>query len=949
MKKRRNYLRNFYLTLFTLLTTLLTTNLHAADNLKTISGTVRDAKTSEPIIGATVFIRETQDGTVTDVNGQFSVSIAEGNYTIDIEYLSYKSVTIDINTAQTSNPLEIGLESDNVQIKDIVVSTRRRSDTETAMVATVKNIPQVVSGISAVQIAKSPDRTASEVVRRIPGITIIDDRFIIVRGLSQRYNNAWINGLAVPSTETDSRAFSFDIIPSSQIDNLLVYKSPSPEIPGDFSGGFVQITTKSIPDENSMEISYNTGFNVKTQFEKFRYNPGSKTDFLGFDINKRPLRKDFPSHMGSVTNPDKITQLTQNGFNNDWRILSKVPLPDQRFSFVITRRMETKNGATIGNITAVNYTNTFKTLLDIQNSRYGIYSATSDRPIYLDNYKDNQYTNDVRLGAMHNWSFKINNRNRIEFKNILNILGRNRLTERTGIKDISSMYYLEETEMLYSSRLTYSGQLSGIHTFDTPTTKLDWNVGYSYANRSEPDRRIVTNLAGIGSEEDIPNVTLQNDKIKRYFQKLHDNIVSASVNYKKALGQGAIIPTLKVGAYAEYRDRDYNPREFIYRYDKLPYSEKEDYIKLPFQEMLDNKYLGADKVYIDEITNKTHAYSATVNQQAIYGALDIPWGKLNIYAGVRIENYDLKLMRDESISPTVVINNTKHHRTFDVLPSANITYKFNDKHQLRAAYGRSLNRPELREVSPAVYFDFDLFSEIGGNENLKTAYIHNVDLRYEFYPARGEVLSIGVFYKHFKNPIEWTYIDMGGTLRYSYENALSADNMGIELDIRKNLEFLGARNLSLVLNAALIKSNVQFNKDQLLVQPDRPMQGQSPYVINAGLFYQSDRLGMNMSLLYNRIGKRIIGIGKTNSVNNDISSMIPDSYEMPRNTLDFTFSKSLGKKVDLKFTLKDILSEDVVYKQFPKFEKDGKIQEREQITRRYNPGQSFLIGVSIKL
>ena len=917
---------------------------------KEIKGTVRDAETRMPIIGATVIVNGSSSGAISGADGTYVITGVSGDSCLlAVDYIGYRSIERTVVLADAVTTVDFDMQNEELQAGEVQVVTRRRSDTEAAMINTEKNIPQIASGISAVQISKSPDRNTSEVVRRIPGITIIDDRFIIVRGLSQRYNNAWLNGLAVPSTEADSRAFSFDMIPSSQVDNLLVYKSPSPEIPGDFAGGFVRITTKGVPDRNTLEFGYTTGFNTRTQFHRFLINPGSKTDFLGFDVNKRPLRSMVPGHMGTVTDPQQVTRLTKNGFNNDWRVRVRTPMPDQRLSFAIGRRLKTRNEKEIGNVTAVTYSNTFKTVRNMQNSRYGLYSVTSDQPVYLDNYIDNQYSNDVRVGAMHNWSFELKGSDRIEFKNLLNILGRNRLTERTGTKDISSMYYREQTEMLYSSRLSYSGQLAGFHTLKNRGGRLDWNAGYSYANRNEPDRRIVTNQAGIGSESDIPGAVLRNDNITRYYQTLHDHIGSAGLNYEKTLGRGNIQPELKAGAYAEYRSREYTPREFVYRYDNLSYEERERYLTLPYAQMMEGRYLGADKVYIDEITKKTNAYSATVHQEAVYAALDLPLGKWNIYAGARLENYTMKLTRDKSNSADQSLIATKTHTTTDLLPSANVTYKFSSKHQLRAAYGRSLNRPELREVSPAVYFDFDLFSEIGGNENLKTAYIDNADLRYEFYPSNGEVISLGLFYKHFRNPIEWTYIDMGGSLRYNYENAASADNMGIELDIRKSLDFMKLPDFSLVLNAAYIHSNVRFNKEEVLTQPDRPMQGQSPYVINAGLFYQNDRIGLTASLLYNRIGKRIIGIGKSNSIDNDVNSTIPDSYEMPRNTLDLTISKTIGKSVELRCTVKDLLSEDVVYKQFPKFEKDGKLYEREQVTRSFNPGSSVSLGISVKI
>ncbi|MDR2475066.1 MAG: carboxypeptidase-like regulatory domain-containing protein [Bacteroidales bacterium] len=922
------------------------TLIFAVDTDGGISGFVFDSKTQQPLLGVIVMVKNTGTGTTTDENGYFNVKAVDSKKCVlTFSLLSYK--TIDVDMRQMSEPQRIFLDSESTAMDEIVISRRRRNNTETSMISASKVSPLVTSGISAAQISKGSDRTASEAVSRIPGITVIDEKFIIVRGLSPRYNNVWINGLAVPSSETESRAFPVDIIPSSQIENLLVYKSPTPELPGDFSGGFVNITSKEAPDGNHFEFGYTTGVNVKTIAGDFKLNPGSNTDFLGFDTGKRPLQG-FPVHLSLVAEPSEITRLTQHGFNNDWRVKQLTPLPDQRLSFMITRQISTGSTLQIGNITAFTYSNTFKSNENVKNARYGIYSAADDKPIYLDDYTDNQFSNDVRMGVLHNWSLSLNPANRIEFKNLFNILGRNRLTERTGIKDMSSMYYIAQTEMLYSSRLTYSGQLSGRHTLNAKQT-IRWNAGYAYAGKSEPDRRIVTAMAGIGSMEDIASAVTGNESIKRYFQHLRDNILSASVNFSHSFGTAKTAPTLKAGVYGQYHNRSYKPREFIYRYDRLSYDERQTYLKLPFQEMLDSRYLGYDKVYIDEMTDETHAYSAKVFHTAGYAAIEIPVGWFTVYGGLRVENHNTQLTHDRVSAPEYSLITTQHTTDFDMLPSINLTCRFNDRHQLRFAYGRSVNRPELREISPAVYYDFDLFNEIVGKEDLKTVKIDNVDLRYEFYPTAGEILSFGVFYKHFRNPIEWTFVDMGGSLRYCNENAHKADNLGVEFDMRKRLDFAGIPDLSLVVNAALIKSNVKFRPGEVVSEPDRVMQGQSPYIINTGIFYQNAQYGLSISALYNRIGERITGIGKSYSVDGNINSVVPDSYEMHRNQLDFTVSKTIARIVEIRCSVKDVFSEDVVYKQFPKFQKDGVIHKREQITKRYNPGQSVSIGVSVKL
>ena len=940
-----NKLKTFSLSLISL-SLILSANAQTT----TITGMVHDAKTREPIVGASVLVKEFSTGAVTDLDGHFTISnIKATKCTLVFSCMSYKAMEIE-HHLNDSNKLTVLMESTDMGLEGTVIKAQRASNTEISIINAQKSLPQVTSGISAVQISKSPDRVASEAVKRISGVTVIDERFIIIRGLSQRYNNAWINGLAVPSTETDSRSFPLDLLPSSQIDNLLIFKSPSPEIPGDFSGGFVKITSKSVPDENSIEVSYTTGFNVKTQFNDFKYNSGNIADFLGFGTKKRSLSSDFPAYLNPNTaTSDEISSLTKNGFNNNWHIKTRIPLPDQRLSLMIARRIKKENNGTIGNITAITYSNTFKRIEQMKNARYGIYSSAADASIFLDDYIDNQYSNDVRLGLLHNWAFVFSSSNRIEFKNMLNILGKNRLTERSGIKDMSSAYYREQTEIQYASRLTYSGQLFGAHDFSTNKT-LTWDAGYSFANKQEPDRRIVTNQAGIGSTNDIPSVTTINDNISRYFQSLEDHSVSVAVNYKHAFHFGKNFkPLLKTGIYGEYRMRDFQNREFLYRYSNLPYEERQAYLKLPFEQMLEEQYLGFDKVYIDEVTQKTNNYSATVGHIAGYIAFEIPINKFSIYGGARLESHNTRLTRDCSKSPDFILITHKDINDLNVLPSINLMYKFSKKHQMRCAYGISVNRPELREISPAVYFDFDLFGEISGNENLKTAIINNVDLRYEFYPNPGEIICLGLFYKHFKNPIEWTFIDMGGSLRYLYENANKANSYGIEIEIRKKLDFIKLPSFTLVLNAALIESNVHFYPGEVVIEPDRPMQGQSPYIINAGLYYHSKKGEWDVSLLYNRIGKRIVGLGKSNSIDQNINNIIPDSYEMPRNVLDFTISKSIGKYIELRCSVKDIISENVIFKQFPKFKKGETLYEREQITRQYKPGQSVSLGITVKI
>lgn len=368
------------------------------------------------------------------------------------------------------------------------------------------------------------------------------------------------------------------------------------------------------------------------------------------------------------------------------------------------------------------------------------------------------------------------------------------------------------------------------------------------------------------------------------------------------------------------------------------------------KDLLINKNYGNGGLYLLEQVDWSNNYEASNKLGCGYVAvqLPLPGDKLDMYGGLRYESSHTELIshtRRQKYSPVSTIYNYN-----DLFPSLNMTWHINDKHQLRMAYGRTTNRPEFRELSTSVYYDFDLASNVQGNHALKASYIDNIDLGWECYPNAGEIVTISLFYKHFNNPIEWTYTVAGGTdLIYSYMNANSATNYGIELDIRKQMDFVNLPQLSVSINAALIKSSVDFLAGTH--EKDRPMQGQSPYLINAGIFFNSDktgtttawRKGWTAAVLYNTIGKRIIGVGRSiGSSETDVR--VPDSYEMPRHLIDMNISKTIGH-INLRVSARDLLGGKVQYKQFETANK-GKI---EQITRSFTPGRTISITATYKI
>lgn len=908
-----------------------------------IIGRVTDGKSKDALIGATVQVEGTNIIAATDIDGNFRLSgLKEGEkYRLTITYVAYKNKEIDgVQASDQPQMISVALTADEQTLGEVTVTGIARKNTEAAMVQIAKNSPVIVNNVSAQEIGKTQDSNAGEVIRRVPGVSLIDDKFVMVRGLSQRYNNVWINGGAAPSSEADSRAFSFDLIPSAQIDNMQIVKTPSPEYPADYTGGFVLVNTKDIPVGNMFQVSVGGNWNTASVFKDFQYAKGSSTDFLGFDGGLRDLDGGFRTSLRSIGNGG--TDLQGNGLNNDWLLKSMKPWGDLKLSANLGRRWKLGENQ-MGMIAALNYTNEYRTFSDMQNNQFGVYDERNDRSIYLSNSLDNQYNHNARLGAMLNLTLlTANGNNKFQFKNIFNQIGNDRYTSRQGVDEQNNQ--TRSAEYYYRSRTTYYGQFTGKHTLKSD--ELDWSLSYSYANRNVPDRRRY--LQNDALETGTIQLTTGND-ISREWTRLDEHILSAAVNDRHDFDFNGWKPTMKLGAYGEYRTREYKTREFIYNWEPENNSLPADFRKSDLPTLLSNSgNFGSDKLYLLEEPNRRDDYKGHNTLGAGYLAATLPFGSLSVFAGLRYEYSKMELItntRDDRPSPL-----SHFYKYNDLFPSLNATYKFSDKHQLRLSYGKTVNRPEFREVSPSVFYDFDLAADVKGNTELTSCYVQNLDLRYEFYPSRSEMVSVALFYKYFDAPIEWTYTLSGGNrMIYSYMNADHANNYGVELDIKKDLSFIGLPDFSWSFNGAIIKSRVNFNGS--VNMENRPMQGQSPYLVNTGIFYKNDKQQLDIALLYNRIGKRIIGVGRSEGTTSGNETLrVPDSYEMPRDVLDLSISKKFGTHWEIKANIRDLLAQKVYYKEFVTANlNSGGTKEVEQITRCFKPGRNIGLTVTYNL
>ena len=867
-----------------------------------IEGHIKDAKSGEKLAYVYITIEGTSIGAISDTAGYFQLSAPSGKHQLKISYMTYIVQIIEVDLEKKTHVnLEIALEPNNL-LQTVNIVAERNKNTEQVVIEQIKEAQTIATGVSSEQIAKSQDKDAAEVVKRIPGVTIIDGRFIIIRGLSLRYNDVWINSGIAPSSESDSRAFSFDFIPSGMIENILVYKNFSADMLGDFAGGFVKIQTLDMPVNNGFQIGYGIGFRTNSVFRSHATYAKSRADIIGAGNIMRAFPKDFPNNLNTKDLPTACNYASQ--LPNNWKIRNGVAIPDQSLSFSFNNHKKI-NKLSISNIVYFSY-GYYNDNTTLENNQYGIYNIKEGKSSYNKQYNDTVYQEVSKINLGYNLCFFTQNGDKIRFKNLFQNVGDNKTTFREG-RNYSNDYYEKSQEFFYRNRVTYSAQLEASHNMkNNSINQFDWALGYAFSLNNEPDRRIMDARKNMNANSPYYGMyrSMDND-VKRLFQTLTEHNISVNINYNHLFKLEKMTVRIKTGFYSEFKTRDFNARNFTYKKNienHLP----QDYFYYPYPQMFDIQYLNPDGFYLVENTGKADSYYSFRLTDALYALLRLEFFNIAFHAGLRMEQSLLNLdsYEPDGIKPVHINQNRFHY-----FPSFNLSYTIKTKHVLRTAYGITANRPEFREVAPYVYYDFESFSCYEGNPELKDATIHNLDLRYEFYPAKEEMISFGIFYKRFINPIENTYYHAGGQFQYTYMNAHSAVSYGLELDIRKSLDFMKLKHFSWVLNTSLLKSEVKFPDTS--IELNRSMQGQSSFIVNTGLYYNNKKTGLTFSILYNIIGKRIVAVGQ---INQNANENIPNTYQMPRHSLDVFIQQKVGK-FKLFISAKNILNQKNIYTQ----------------------------------
>lgn len=900
-----------------------------------IIGKIIDSKTGETLPGATVLIEGTTKGASADFDGNYSLTgLQAGKYTLIASYITYdnkKFIDVEVK-ANDVTEFNIGLDQSNSQnLTEVVVQAEMNKENTSTLFVMQKNNASVSDGISSESIKKTPDRSTSDVLKRISGASIQDNKFAIIRGMSDRYNSAYLNGSPLPSSESDRRAFSFDIFPSGILDNLVIIKTATPELPGDFAGGVILINTKNIPEKNSTSFSISGGYNSLTTFKNFKTYEGGKTDFLGLDDGTRQL----PDNLASTkefsafnSNQQRVEQARK--LNYDWSLQNKTALPNLNLFFTQSNvfKLFKKD---FGSIIAVTYNNTNNTTISDRRE----YLEQGETVRKIKDFKDTTYSKNTLSSLLWNLSYKLNDNNQIGLKNLYSINSDDKVLVRQGIydgDDVTAPGWEKSNVRFFTQNNIYSGQLNGDHLIPKGKIKLKWIGGFSDITRDIPNlRKMVYQKNSVSATDSIKYAAQIGDEAvtptssgAMFFAKTKERIYSIKYDISKTIDIKNTKHEIKIGGFNQHRSREFaarllgytkyknprtatNPKDTLFNNDLLLLDESQIF-SLENMGGVDGpgKYDGGFK--LSESTTFIDSYQASSVLNAGYLQLDSRFSdKLRLIYGLRAEYY----MQTINTFDIKYDKLTKDTSVIDLLPSINAVWSINERTNIRAAYYKTVNRPEFRELAPFNFYDFVTDYTTSGNDSLKRATINNYDLRFEYYPKKpGQIISVSAFYKDLTNAIE--QIAGNGQVRsINYANVSKATNMGLELEYRvllstifKNDSSKFLKGTTLFTNLSYIKSDVDVSK--LNGVAARPLQGQSPLIINGGIQYIDSKYHFGISVSYNYVGKRIIIVGNEDE---------PNIWENPRHVLDFQLSKTFKDNLELKLNVRDALAQNLIFYQ----------------------------------
>ncbi|MCB9357841.1 MAG: TonB-dependent receptor [Calditrichaeota bacterium] len=911
-----------------------------------IRGLIVDAENGDAMIGVSVMLEGTQQGAATDLDGNFQIrGVAPGSYTIIANYIGYAKLTVtDVTVAAgQAATLNLKMSPEALQADEVVIEARRIDNTEASLLQIQRKAATVSNGVSAEQIKRSPDSDAADAVKRVTGVTVVGDKYVFVRGMEERYNNTRLNGASLASPEPLKRVVPFDIIPAGLLNNIVVSKTFTPDLPGDFSGGSVQLTTKEFPDKLTLSVSQSVDVNENTTFKEFKTYHGGKTDWFGHDDGTREFPEAYDAI--SVDQEDALRQRALT-FSNVWEG-RPITAPASGSRSIALGNQVSLGGRPFGFLATVTQSNSYSTKAE-KYQEYN-YVTLPDGSVFAEpsqNYLTNIYTKSGAIGGILDLNYKPSPIHKFSIKSMYTLSGDDDVREYTGERTDGD--FVRGTRLTWTERSLLTFQPKGEHQLASlRNSRVEWGLSISKGTYDQPDRRDFYQASRDPGNPDEPFIYgANNDNSFRRFAKSRDDMLEGSLDWTMPLKRADDQSKLKFGGMFRTMNRDFPTRKIRFANADVIGADALD-PTLPAEVLFTEENILEHWIATDLSVN-LDSYTADMKVGAGYLMADMLLNKKwRAVFGARVESTD-QFFKTEAFPGSDDAGYAEGGPSHtDLLPSLNLTYLLNEKTNLRFAATRTIANPDYLELVPTEDRDYNSGSVKVGNPELDYSKIINVDLRAELYPSIGEAASVGLFYKQIQDPIEWVYttesVSGGNAVVRKPFNLGDANLLGVEFEFSKSLEFasekVGAwtRFFSVQGNLTLVSSSVDLNARVYdpanptqtgLTSKDRPLMGQSEYVVNTTLSFDQPLWGTNMRLLFNTFGKRISELGASGRA---------DTYEEPFDRMDFVVNQSLGGHWSTKIQVKNLLDSKVEYSL------DG------QSLKSYKLGRSFSVGATYSL
>ncbi|RMG18186.1 MAG: TonB-dependent receptor [Bacteroidetes bacterium] len=910
------------------------------------------------------------------MEGSYTIQVAPGTYNMIVSYISFISDTLTGVTVAAGEVLvKETLLFENLQAQkelEVVITAKRDLASTVTLYNTKRNSINTIDGVSIDLIKRTGDPNVAAAMQRITGVTVEGGKYVYVRGLGDRYSKATLNGSEIPGLDPNRNTVQMDIFPSNLVDQIVVYKNFTPDLPGSFSGGLVDIRTKDFPTKFQLNVSTSWGFNPQANFRKdfLTYQRGKK-DWLGMDDGTRAI-PDFIQNLAPSKVPDRTFQL------NDEKTIQTIDAATKSFRTSIYPHIGRSGanqshqislgdqfnvfGRPFGYIASLAYRKNFSAYDNGYVGRWRNISDATQKPPLIADRLLNQLSLDgakgeeeVLWGSLIKLSYKPFEKHKISFNYMHNQSGNSSTRYMIGELPVDAIGLIFETRVMgYLQRSLDIFQLEGEHAFGkNGNFKIDWIASQTESLQEEPDLRFFSNDYEQDGEKRLYDIqsNLYRDP-SRFFRNLSETNKDAKLNLAWTFKQwGGKNATIKFGGAYTSKNRQFSEKRFEFQQGNAAQRYEGDpaayFSPQNMGVFVDEVCYGVNcfeqvayKVFVQDVSELRNVYRGQQEIWAAYGMLTLPLSKkFKLITGARFEATDAFTETDDPDKGRGILE------LKDILPAFNMIYGLRSNMNLRAGYGRTLARPTFREFAPFTSFNFVQDFLLSGNPNLSRTLIDNFDLRWEWYPALDELISVSAFSKRFTNPIEKVIEarapGSSASAEQIYANVDRADALGVEVEFKKNLGFLGAAfsHFQLGGNVSFLRSRVDINADELAkihsVDPTRPnrrpLYGQSPYSFNGELAYIHHDNGIRASLSYNVFGERIVVVGGTE----------PDVYEQPRGLLNFSVSKTLTKGFSLRLRANNLLDPEYKYVQ--------RYKGQEFIYESYSAGRSFSLSLTYNL